>query len=287
MGLMVTFAVAGLILAYLLSNQALTGHLTGIERVEAPETHGELLRQLSIAMIREAILPVAVWQPQDRLHLIWAGFQVVAGVVVLVWLIVCMRRDALGATFDPLTRTLLVAGSGYLVLIVAIRWTAAFDGFGFRLFAPGTLLIFLGLFRGLMERFTAATPAVEGFLVTIASTSLIASAFTVYSLPFVFSNAHYSRVDGYASVSEGSILVFANLHAPYLRSDLHIAAPNPFSSTGLPQDSESWQHFLNSLDPDLPIYLDPTGIPAMNSGHHPSVFNAVEHLQGGEIIQIR
>ena len=82
-------------------------------------------------MIREVILPVAEWQPRDRLHLIWAGFQAVAGLAVVVWLVVCLRRDGSGKAFDPLTRTLLLTGSGYLILIVAIRWTAAFDGFGF------------------------------------------------------------------------------------------------------------------------------------------------------------
>lgn len=287
LALIVTGAVTGLILAYLLNNHSLTGHMTGIERVMAPESHTELLRQLSIAMIREVILPVAEWEPRDRLHLIWAGFQAVAGLVVVVWLVVCLRHDGSGKAFDPLTRTLLLTGSGYLILIVAIRWTTAFDGFGFRLLSPGSLLVFLGLFRGLMERVTAAASAVEGFLTAIASASLVATAFSVFGQPLVLADAHDDRVDHYAPLSEGSILIFAGLHAPYLRSDLHIAAPNPFSSTGLPEDSESWQDFINSLDSSLPIFLDMTGIPASNDGHHPSVHSAIEGFEGNGIIQLR
>lgn len=180
-----------------------------------------------------------------------------------------------------------MTGSGYLILIVAIRWTTAFDGFGFRLLSPGSLLVFLGLFRGLMERVTAAASAVEGFLTAIASASLVATAFSVFGQPLVHADAHDDRVDHYAPLSEGSILIFAGLHAPYLRSDLHIAAPNPFSSTGLPEDSESWQDFINSLDSSLPIFLDMTGIPASNDGHHPSVHSAIEGFEGNVIIQLR
>jgi asparagine N-glycosylation enzyme membrane subunit Stt3 len=283
----VVLVVGAVILAYLLRNAALTGHLTGIERVAAPETHGELVRQLSIALLREAVLPLAEWQPSDRLHLAFLGAQVMAGLVALPWLIRGLQQDRPGPAFDPLTRVLLLSGAGYLVFIIAIRWLTAFDGFGFRLLAPGSLLVFLGLFRALIERIPGAARKIEGGLIVIAALSLIAMGLGAFGHGSTLPRQMQAEAARYDAVPEGAVLVFAGLHAPFLRSDLHVSAPNPFSASGLPEDSESWSDFLASPDPDCPVWLDMTGAPGSASTHHPSVLNALEGLPTGALIELR
>ncbi len=272
---------------YLYTNQQLTGHVTGIARVPAPESSSELINQLAIAFVRELILPLPNWHPGNPMHL--AIFAAQAAALLLFAYVAFRHRKHCTKSHirDPLTWLLLLVGAAYLGVIILLRWRTAFDGFGFRLLAPGSLLIILGIFRTALFINPRLQTACTLFMVSMATLSLAQLALTSDIDPNRFASETEARRARYAAVPEGAILVFGGLHVRYLRPDLHLAAPIPFSATGLPEDREPWQSFLNDLDPDAPVYVEIGESPDWTEPFHPSVASELAAFPAGQVFLLR
>ncbi len=287
LGVVIIIAVIGTIIAYLLNNQALTGHLTGIDRVPAPETNMELFRQLALAVIRKAILPLPNWDPGNTLDLAVFGIMVLA-IALCIGVALKNPADRTPARpIDPLAWVFLFMGFLYLAAIIFLRWRAAFDGFGFRLLAPGSLLVFLGAFHIVFLRWPNAAPATAAFLASMAALSLAVLALQAVGQPSRYNDAVQDRLARYDSVPEGAILVFADLHTRYLRPDLHLADPIHYSASGQREDFEPWQAFLDDLAPDAMVFVEIGQSSDWAEPYHPSVSAALSGFSAGDVIALQ
>ncbi len=126
---------AGGILGWL--NLHHTGHLTGVERLPAPESWATWLIALARGVFVSAVPTVHVLSSSPMRLLALA-----VGLVVLAAGAVHIRRapDLAWPSWTPHSRSLVAVGGSYLLLLVALRMVRHFDLFTTRLLAPATLL---------------------------------------------------------------------------------------------------------------------------------------------------
>jgi len=133
-------AVSGVvILSYLLVNRAMTGYLTGSPR-EPIEDAGALLKNLFDAQMSEIknVFQVFFNVESNAVALVMWGL--LAAFAIFFAYKAVKARDK--AAITPLT--FIAIGLMYWCSIVAMRFSAKFDAFNYRLLFPSSILIFLG-----------------------------------------------------------------------------------------------------------------------------------------------
>ncbi|SFD86349.1 hypothetical protein SAMN05216238_10513 [Lentibacillus persicus] len=207
---------------YLLINWVQTGKMTGVERVPKAETGAEFYE-----MLREAVSTE------------WDLFTIELGEASLYWtfglilaaLMFFTRIKHLRAFLQVLRGNFLVpglflfVGSVYFIAIVAMRWTAYFDAFNFRLLGPATFMF--ALF------FVSWAAGVEGktwtawkrALVVIFGVTFIVNVGQPVYMAITSDEPTYKETiaeveETYRAIPEASIVAFENVHARYLRMDI-------------------------------------------------------------------
>ncbi|WP_069471997.1 hypothetical protein [Candidatus Marithrix sp. Canyon 246] len=235
---------------YLYHNYLQTGFPTGMPRIAAPETDGELFVMLLRAIISETIIPMNSISKTAML-IFWMQFS------VLIYLIVKYRTsifNVLKNSQNNKTRKLVLVfisiGLVYLFFIILMRWLVQFDTYRARLLAPGSFLLFIA-FIVYIEKFTTEKLFNE-FKIFLLSFALLS-----YFINFPYSvwkqdkQAMYNETiqnieKKYADVDKNSIVVFGNIHLKYLYTDIQIGKPFylPYYT-----NKESWSNFINRINP--------------------------------------
>lgn len=250
-----TAGVAGaLALAYLMYNHAMTGHATGIPRPAAMETHAELISELGIAVLREVVLPIPYWVGTDIKH---NAILALVLVFALGLALLAMRRDPKDPS--PTTRAraqaFLLVGGFYLAGMIVLRWTSFFDPFGYRLLGPGTVIVLIGVFAGLLAyRPTLRGPVLIG-LAGMATLSLAVHAMMLRgnAAPGGYQAGAETRAEAYAALPPGAIVLYGLRHLRYQRPDVHLFNPNRHSDMG---EEDPVDVLMAELDPSRPVYLE-------------------------------
>lgn len=275
-------AFGAFILIYFYYNRVATGFSTG-PRISAPESNLVMIKMVVAAFISEAALPLARWNPGSP-----EQSALLIGYALLIVAIFVLLRNEKGLIkekrCDSLWISLSMVGGIYWVALISSRWATHFDILGFRLMAPGTLLILLGIIRWTEMKFNRIPKAVQISIVSTSVVSLMTNLFL-----FNFSKEHYddtisSVLREFASVEKGAIVIFANDHLAYLRTDIHRASPTypPYFLK-----RESMSEFLGDLGRDSIVYIRIPDLPFGVGTVDNTVGEFVSGFEPGKLILLR
>lgn len=283
--LSVAFTMAVFIVVYLAYNAIETGFSTGMPRIPAPETHLQLVKNLTRAVMSEMVFPLHSWNPLSWKHNMYVTLQ-----IALFFAFICKSLKSFGqqSMLDQrhLASFVFVSiGLVYLIAITFMRWNSQFDGFSYRLIGPGMILAFLGGFNFLLTIDSERKGYIFVFLFSMALL-----AFTAHAYPTIFNRsalnyheATLDRIERYKSVPAGSILVFGDIHVNYLRPDLYVAYPycRPYSSV-----DEPWSEFVANLDKSHRIYVDMSSRTLIPNRYHKTVRAFISHHTTGDLFEL-
>jgi hypothetical protein len=244
---------------YLYHNWVSTGYLTGIVRPPAVESPGEFAAMLLSAVRLELVLPVAVVSA-DTTGFLNAALLLQVAIIGcgVVWIRRTPRQE-MEPRCSTLPLVLAGAGSLYLLLVIGLRAITLFDPIGFRLLAPGTLLLWIAGIRLSEERCSPVRFRRLAILLLLpAGGSLVVDG--VVKTWFQFTGHTYpdraaALRDRYAAVPSGSVVIFGDLDLRYLRPDLLLFRPH---YTPYWLHAEPWEPFLARVaaaTASRPLYL--------------------------------
>ena len=276
-------AAAAVFLAHVQINLDRTGFPTGMPRVPAPETHGELIRALLGALAAEIFLPVTSIY---RGTLFWFAAALQAG--LLAWLVASALKTPKAAVREASgtwASGFLLVGALYVAAIVVIRWRSQFDAFSFRLINPGTLLLFLFAVNAVLRTRRDLTGRV---FVALALLGLVSGTWIAREALWRTGDSpgYYDRTQArlarYADLPPDTVLVFGDEHLRYLRPDLHIVEPDftPFFAT-----AETWEAFRARLRPGLPVVIDAVETEPWRE-YHPAIKAFLATQEEGALIPV-
>ncbi len=140
-----------------------------------------------------------------------------------------------------------------------MRWITQFDSYGFRLLAPGSILLFFALIAYLEKR--ASKAFFGAFKILLVSFALLSWVKNVpYECLAMSKSQNYPEtaqmiVEKYSTVEKNSVIVFAEDHLRYLRIDLQLREPYafPYQAT-----QENWHSFIERINPEYnkQVYLN-------------------------------
>ncbi len=259
--------------AYLGHNWLQTGHLTGIERIPAPESHSALFNSFAVALMRELALPVVSWTPANGVQSVVVAIWALGGLFVGTQLLRAGPAP-LELRVKLLSLVFLIVGATYLVSIAILRWYTHFDPFSARLLDPGFSLLTIGATIWMLNAFRAARGPIIAFLLATALLSVSNHAASILSRDGfgTYATAREAAIARYAMLPDDAIVVFGENELRYLRPDVQIAYPRfrPYSA-----DDEDWQSFLETLQPNVPVFIEVGPRASMPNRYHPSVREAV------------
>lgn len=240
---------------YLANNIQLTGHLTGMERVQASEGGYQLFNELVSAIFQEFILIMPNWNmvnlKQNIVVLIWFIFVLICGLLIF-------KNINLNATgkFISYTYIFMIFGSFYLISIIFLRWNASFESFGFRILNPGFALIFIGIIIWVLDK-TEEKKLVMSILlfitVVLVATGNIYNLINKHGLKANYSIHINKMKKKYSLLPDNAVVIFGSRELKYIRPNIRIAYPkNKYGSTV----KENWNKFLISLDRSSPIFIE-------------------------------
>jgi hypothetical protein len=274
-----------LVAAYLSVNLIHSGHLTGIQRIPAPESSLELFKSLGIAILRQLVLPFASWDPSNRAQDLVVIGQILLSVLLLrpVWLGV---RSVHARSGDrSVSLAFLGVGVFYLVLVVAMRWRVHFDAFGYRLLHPGVLLLMLALGDVLLTEAGAQRWRVAIFLFAMVAAG---AAFQFWQAMSTWPAQRYesattARLEKYAKVPKAGTVVFGDFHLYYIRPDVTVITPHykPYAL-----EDETWPQLLSLLDRKSHIFVDTTRVDPRATRYDPSVRAFMAQHQGAGVMAL-
>ncbi|MEM9974194.1 MAG: hypothetical protein AAF771_08440 [Pseudomonadota bacterium] len=251
---LIGLCAAVLIAAYLGWNIARTGHATGAARAAAFQSHVELFADLAHALWSELVFAVSVYH-RHSVHLVAVGFQALS----IIALVTAIHRAGPAMPIPRAVRAtvlaLLAVGLAYLASVIGLRWSRQFDPFGFRLLAPGTLLLMLAGAFTLLHRYPGAAHATSAVLAVNAALSVFLAIAPLATGSSRYPDATQAVLARLAPVSPGSVVALGDERLRYLRPDLHLARPSIWPYVA---EDEPWDRFMARIDPTRPVYLDLT-----------------------------
>ncbi|MHB9293385.1 hypothetical protein Holit_02506 [Hollandina sp. SP2] len=226
----VMFIVAVAIVVYLYTNKLKSGYMTGMERIPITEHPLVLFIKLCKACLDEIR------------NVFYSFFRLSYGLTIILCIIsvICCSYFRLHIRFRRYISvqavSLLIIGLLYWCSIVAMRFSANFDSFSYRLLFPASALFFLGIVSIILTY-------KDAWIYKINSTSLkyilfiiiLASLFS-YSLPAIHNiYKHEGNINGYAKIRadivkellpipSGSLVItrggFKESYVKFIRPDL-------------------------------------------------------------------
>lgn len=227
-------AVPTVVLAWmwLLKNQLVTGHMTGMQRTPAPESLLTLGVSLARAGMAELIVPVSLISTRpDHLAALALG---IAGTGWALW--TCRRERPV---LSPEAPYAALVGGSYLAALIGLRFTRHFDLFGWRLLFPGVALLLLAV--GLSLRSTVAT---RRAVVGLASLSILCQVGLAATDGGRWSTTRDATLARYADLEPGCIVGPHDVHLPFLRPDLRTALPR-IAPYGVPEPVDAFRERLS------------------------------------------
>ena len=240
---------------YLYHNYMQTGFPTGIRRVPSSETNLQLSIMLIKALIAETLIPITIIHKKVKVFSVLVVQYFALG--VLFWK---YREEVRTEIFmpqrptSPLPLVFVTIGLVYLFSIIVIRWIVQFDGYSYRLLAPGSFLLFISLIYFVQEKGTKEfIRAFNHFLLFFAIVSYL------YRVPYsvLVSSRHnptyYQHLNTlnskYKKIEKNSIVIYGSNHLNYLYTDMQIRKPH---------SKEKWSEFIERISfcGDRHIYLD-------------------------------
>lgn len=163
----------GIMILYLYHNYTETGFLTGLKRMPSPETNLQLFYMLLKAMIAEILIPIHSMSIK-AIIIFFVQFPIFG---LLLWK---YKNNILQTNINfnkkPITLSLVfvIIGFVYLFFIILMRWVFNFESYHYRLLAPGSFLLFIGLIFFIQQRGTKQFfNAFKGFLLLFAILSYL------------------------------------------------------------------------------------------------------------------
>ncbi|MGB5064450.1 MAG: hypothetical protein WBQ37_11875 [Candidatus Competibacter sp.] len=274
-----------IIFLYLYNNSIKTGYSTGIPRIPSPETNFELAHSLLKSFFSELIFPVANFSLHPLMILVL--FSEVVILMLIAWFTRTSVQNYLkNRKIDTITVIFFLIGIIYLISIIMMRWLVHFDGFSFRLIAPGTFLIFISVLHSLELSFNKKHFRLLslGILVIGFIAIFCQALYPAYKIktPSYLENIEKIKAD-FKNIEARSFVVFGNKHLNYLRPDISVVNPKslPYSN-----EMETLDDFLGRLGLRRHIYIQ---VPEKISDkkYHDSIIEFVQKYRAGEIIKIR
>ena len=245
-----------LISIYLYNNYLETGSLTGIIRFASPETNFYLLLKLVKAIFAESVIPIHSIK-SDTVLVFVLYFIMQFGLLFIVWFKYknFIKKNLVFIKPNRLTLLFSIIGLTYLFFIILMRWFFYFDGFDFRLIAPGTFLLFIALLSHILDIVTIKGRRILiYFLLSFSLVSLLINVPKQGALDLLFdsnfNNSEYnisklSTLNLYQKVEKNSIVVFPHGYLKFTRLDLQLEFPY---SLPYVKEKEEWSDFLNRID---------------------------------------
>lgn len=172
-----------------------------------------------------------------------------------------------------------------------MRWITQFDGYSYRLLAPGSFLLFVAIIFFIQERGSKEFFNVfKGFLLFFAILSFLLNVPYKAWRSSTLNPTYYANIaslkDKYEDVESNSIIVFAPTHIGYLYADMQIGAPYslPYSS-----HKEKWADFLKRVNPQNKknVYLSVPNTKLSSESYDPSVIDFVEKFDKNTLIKVQ
>lgn len=259
-----------------------TGYSTGMPRIAAPETHFELIYSLLKTFFCELVFPVAHLGSKKILFLI-LFVQLLVIFLAVYFAKLSVHNYLENRKIDAIVVIFFLVGIIYLLSIITIRWLTQFDGFSYRLIAPGTFLIFVAILRHLELSFNPKDFKLLSLgILTISFISIFCSAiYPVVRQIYLQKQNHFENakkiMSDFEDIKSGSIIVFGDYKLKYLRPDILL----PYYD-----QKEEFNYFLNRLNPNRQVYIQiPDKIDPCC--YHISVIEFVSKYKPGEIVKIR
>ncbi|MDR1527478.1 MAG: hypothetical protein LBS46_07410 [Dysgonamonadaceae bacterium] len=189
---------ATVIIAYLYINKTKGGYITGMERIPTVEHPLRVFMLLCISSLMEIR------------NVFYSFFAMNYGLLITLSVVGCFLlfrfRTKIKRYFSVQAVCFLSIGFLYWCSIVVMRFSAAFDGFDFRLLFPASGLLFLGIVSLILNYRSAWVKKINSTCIKYVLLICISASLFSYSLPEV-----YSVVKRFYK-QEGGITGFNKIH---------------------------------------------------------------------------
>jgi energy-coupling factor transporter transmembrane protein EcfT len=179
----------------------------------------------------------------------------------------------------------------YLFFIILIGLVFNIGRYDYRLFGPGSFLLFIGLIFFVQQRGTKQFfNAFKGFLLFFAIWSYLLNVpYTAWKSSTL--NPTYFEVlnalqEKYADVEKDSIIVFAPVHINYLYTDMQTRNPNGLHDLIY---KEKWSDFMKRIGSENKknIYMATPEIELLHEDIDQSVVDFVKKYDKGTLVKLR
>ena len=242
---------------YLYHNLLETGNFTGMARIPSPESNANLFNNLFKASVSEFVIHQN--DTYFRKNLIFLAQYALLGFFTFKYRKKIFKPKVQESNSKlNLSFVFGLIGLAYLFFIIIMRWTAHFDGFSFRLLAPGSFLIFISIINYVENKTTQKS--FNFFKILLVSASLFSWTLNVPlkirdQKEHTYNETIENTIKRYDKIKKNSIVVFGSNHLRYLNLNLFDARPNflPYYAK-----KESWAEFILRINPDNKrnIYLE-------------------------------
>jgi hypothetical protein len=226
---------------YLNNNFITSGFITG-PRYPATESNLQLLMALFKAIIAEMAIPVHRFGIESLIATLFE-FSILA---FFVFRYKHSIKDAiLNNKISILASTFFIVGISYIFSIVLLRWFTFFDSYSFRLLAPGSFLIFIGLIKYFSDISTLkGKKIIFSYIFIFSSISLLLFVPVRTIIKFDEEKGTYPTfqnniIKKYEKVKGNSIVIDGSYHLTYLRTDIILEYTN---------QKENWPDFLERIN---------------------------------------
>ena len=281
----------GIMILYLYHNYTETGFPTGVKRISTPETNLQLFYLLLKAIVAEVLIPIQVMS-RNGIMVFFIQFSIFG---LLLWK---YRNNILQTNITtnqkPVTSSLVfvITGLVYLFFIILIGWIRYIGGYDYRLFGPGSFLLFVGLIFFVEQRGTKQFfNAFKGFLFFFAILSYLLNVPYTTWKSSTLNPTYFETINAlqekYADVERDSIIVFAPVHINYLYTEMQTRRPNGLHN--FLTYKEKWSDFMKRISSDNKknIYMATPEIELPHENTDQSVVDFVKKYDKGTLVKLR
>ena len=281
----------GIMILYLYHNYTETGFPTGVERTSPPDTNLQLFYFLLKGIVAEVLIPIQIMS-RNGIMVFVVQFSIIG---LLLWK---YRNNILQASMNtepkPVTPSLIfvIIGLVYLFFIILIGWVRFIGEYDYRLFGPGSFLLFIGLIYFVQHRGTKQFfSAFKGFLLFFAISSYLLNvpytAWKSSTLNPTYFEALNVLQEKYADVEKDSTIIFAPVHINYLYTDIQTRRPNGLHNFLIYK--EKWSDFMKRIGSENKkhIYMVTPDIELLPKNIDQSVVDFVKKYDKGTLVKLK
>lgn len=272
------------IVAYLYMNYKLTGHLTGMERLPAPETLKELLSMLHSGLVTE-VTNVFFFLKIDNVRLLDL---ILLLLIIFIINYFVKKRNKISQNYI-MNLSLLLTATIYFIAIVFLRFTSHFDNLSYRFLFPTTFLLMIIIINILIEYLKSLEISFKMKIPSKVHLIILSSIIILCLLSFYknynesdlvhnsYNNIKKEYLTTYEEVKPNSLVIWGDHPLMYLRPDIFVTTPgfDPYYK------KEKLDTFLDRIS-QFPgtIYIDVYNLKiVLNQSYDETIINYFEHLR--------